>query len=60
MAPFRLKIRQGVLGFDITELLSNLVFETCRSCGDLTFMGGFNSVLQRDARDDFGEAVKAA
>jgi hypothetical protein len=42
------------------ELLSNLVFESFWSCGDLAFWGGFNSVFERDACDDFGEVVKAA
>jgi len=42
------------------ELLSNLVFEGCRSCGDLVWVCGFNSVFERDAGDDFGEAIKAA
>ena len=42
------------------ELLSNLVFESFWSCGDLAFLGGFNSVFERDACDDFGEVVKAA
>lgn len=36
------------------ELLSNLVFEACRSCGDLVGGCGFNSVFERDAGDDFG------
>lgn len=42
------------------ELLSNLVFEDCRSCGDLVGFGGFNSVFKHDACDNFGEVVKAA
>ena len=42
------------------ELLSNLVFEGCWSCGDLALFGGFNSVFECDAGDDFGEVVKAA
>jgi hypothetical protein len=42
------------LGFDVIELLSNLVFEACRSCGDLVGVCGFNSVFERDACDDFG------
>ena len=42
------------------ELLSNLVFESFWSCGDLAMVGGFNSVFERDACDDFGEVVKAA
>ena len=44
----------------LTELLSNLVFEGCRSCGDLVWVCGFNSVFERDAGDDFGEVIKAA
>ena len=43
-----------------SELLSNLVFEACRSCGDLVWGCGFNSVFEPDAGDDFGEVVKAA
>ena len=43
-----------------SELLSNLVFEGCWSCGDLALFGGFNSVFECDAGDDFGEVVKAA
>ena len=42
------------------ELLSNLVFEACWSCGDLVWVCGFNSVFERDACDNFGEIVKAA
>ena len=42
------------------ELLSNLVFEVCRSCGDLVGFCGFNSVFDRDACDDFGQLIKAA
>ena len=42
------------------ELLSSLVFEACRSCGDLAGFGSFNSVFERNACDDFGEVVKAA
>jgi hypothetical protein len=42
------------------ELLSNLVFEDCWSCGDLVRVGGFNSIFKRDASDDFGKVVKAA
>ena len=42
------------------ELLSNLVFESFWSCGDLALLGGFNSVFECDAGDDFGEVVKAA
>ena len=44
----------------ICELLSNLVFEACRSCGDLVGFGGFNSVFERDTCDDFGKVVKSA
>ena len=47
-------------GMRTKELLSNLVFESFWSCGDLAFWGGFNSVFERDACDDFGEVVKAA
>jgi hypothetical protein len=43
-----LKLSEGI------ELLSNLVFEACRSCGDLVGVCGFNSVFERDACDDFG------
>ena len=43
----------------VEELLSNLVFEDCWSCGDLAGFG-FNSVFEFDACDDFGEVVKAA
>lgn len=42
------------------ELLSNLVFEGFGSCSDLVWVGGFNSIFERDASDDFGEVVKAA
>jgi hypothetical protein len=42
------------------ELLSSLVFECCRSCGDLVEFGGFNFVFEGDASDDFGEVIKAA
>ena len=42
------------------ELLSNLVFEACGSCGDLALFGGFNSVFECDACDDFGQVIKAA
>ena len=42
------------------ELLSNLVFEECWSCGDLAVFSGFNSVFERDASNDFGKVVKAA
>ena len=44
----------------LLELLSNLVFEGFGSCGDLAGFGGFNSVFERDACDDFGEVIKAA
>jgi hypothetical protein len=44
----------------IWELLSNLVFEGCWSCGDLVGVCGFDSVFERDACDDFREVVKAA
>ena len=43
-----------------SELLSNMVFEACGTCGDLAVVSGFNSVFERDAGDDFGEVVKAA
>jgi len=43
-----------------SELLSNLVFESSWSCGDLVLVCGFNSVFERDAVDDFGEVFKAA
>ena len=42
------------------ELLSSLVFEVCRSCGDLVGFGGFNSIFERDTCDDFGKVVKSA
>ena len=45
---------------DRGELLSNLVFDVSRSCGDLACVGGFNSVFELDAGDDFGEVIKAA
>ena len=44
----------------LTELLSNLVFEGSRSCGDLVCGCGFNSVFEPDACDDFGQVIKAA
>ena len=44
----------------LVDLLSNLVFEACWSCGDLVWVCGFNSVFERDACDNFGEIVKAA
>jgi hypothetical protein len=53
------RIRFSTLLLSI-ELLSNLVFEACRSCGDLVWGCGFNSVFEPDAGDDFGEVVKAA
>ena len=42
------------------ELLSNLVFEDCWSCGDLVWVCGFDPVFERDACDDFSAVVKAA
>ena len=36
------------------------MFEVCRSCGDLVGFGGFNSVFECDARDDFSEIVEGA
>ena len=45
---------------EIKELLSNLVFENFGSCGDLVCVGGFNSIFESDARDDFSEIVEAA
>ena len=44
----------------VAELLSNLVFEDCWSCGDLVRVGGFNSVFESNAGDDLGEIIKAA
>lgn len=46
-----------LISFDLLpkELLSSLVFEACRSCGDLVGVCGFNSVFERNACDDFGE-----
>ena len=44
----------------IKELLSNLVFEDSRSCGDLVCGCGFNSVFEPDACDDFGQVIEAA
>ncbi len=41
------------------ELMSNLVFEAFGSCGDLAVVGGFNSIFERDACDDFGQVIKA-
>ena len=46
--------------FSDWELLSNLVFEDCWSCGDLAGVVGFNSVFECDACDDFGEIIKAS
>jgi hypothetical protein len=37
------------------ELLSNLVFEYCWSCGDLVWICCFVSIFKRYACDDFGE-----
>jgi AraC-like DNA-binding protein len=45
---------KGGAGLTIRELLSNLVFEVCRSCSNLVGFCGFNSVFERDACDDFG------
>ena len=42
------------------ELLSNLVFESFWSCGDLALFGGLDAVFECDAGDDFGAVVKAA
>jgi hypothetical protein len=42
------------------ELLSNLVFDACRSCGDLVVLCGLYSVFEFDACDNFGQIVKAA
>lgn len=36
------------------------MFERFGSCGDLVVFGGFNSVFEYGACDDFGEVVKAA
>jgi hypothetical protein len=58
LTPFRDIAAQYPVG-QWTELLSNLVFEVCRSCGDLVGFGGFNSVFERDACDDFGQIIKA-
>ena len=53
-------ISYRMLLIDADELLSNLVFEGCWSCGDLVVVCSFNSVFERDACDDFREVVKAA
>jgi hypothetical protein len=54
-------VADGVNGLHrLHELLSNLVFEGCWSCGDLVGVCGFDSVFERDACDDFSEVVKAA
>jgi hypothetical protein len=42
------------------ELLSNLLFKICRSCGDLVLVCGFDTVFERNACDDFGQVIKAA
>ena len=52
----QLKGKQALKG----ELLSNLVFEACVSCGDLAVVVGFNSVFERDACDDFSKVIKTA
>jgi hypothetical protein len=54
-----LQILDGLIDL-FAELLSSLVFEACRSCGDLVGFCGFNSVFERDACDDFGQVIKAA
>ena len=41
-----------------SELLSNLVFEACWSCCYLAVVGGFNSVFERNACDDFSGQSK--
>jgi hypothetical protein len=53
--PHHLRLIAGPL-----ELLSNLVFGVFWSCSDLVVLCGFNSVFEFDARDDFGQIVKAA
>ena len=59
--PVASNTTKGTSAFRIQlELLSNLVFEDCRSCGDLVLVSGFNSVFECDACDDFGEIIKAA
>jgi hypothetical protein len=50
------RVERGPVG----SYCQKLVFEVCRSCGDLVGFGGFNSVFERDACDDFSEVVKAA
>jgi hypothetical protein len=40
--------------------LSNLVFEIFWSCRDLIVCGGFYSVGELYAYDDFGEIIEAA
>ena len=40
--------------------MSNLVFENIGSCGDLVWVGGFNSIFEFDARDDLSEIVEGA
>lgn len=42
------------------ELLSNLVFEIFGSCSGLIVCGGFYSVGEHDACDDFGQVIEAA
>jgi hypothetical protein len=59
------KVRQLIavglwLAVEQRELLSNLVFEALGSCSNPTCFGGFNSVFEFDAGDDFGEIIKAA
>jgi hypothetical protein len=44
----------------VFELLSNLVFEIFWSCRDLIVCGGFYSVGELYAYDDFGEIIEAA
>ena len=44
----------------LMELLSNLVFEESRSCGDLALFSDFNSIIELDASNDFSEVVKAS
>jgi hypothetical protein len=40
--------------------LSGLVFDGFGSCSYQDVLCGFNSVFEFDARDDFGQAIKAA